>query len=380
MFIDFCFNIYYTLLVKESQHMSKKEVNVMYSRYLITGATGFLGRAVTKELLKGNGKISALVLENDKLNDSLPPDVNVVKGDVCSEAALEKFFEGAGGDTCVIHCAGIVSVASNPGKKIYDVNVGGTQNIIKQCISHSVGKLIYVSSVHAIPEKKKGVPMDEVCEFSPTFVHGDYAKSKAAATIAVLDAAKRGLNVNVVFPSGIIGPEDGQCGSVTNMLILFLKGKLPVAVRGGYDFVDVRDVAKGIVSCAENGKSGKCYILSGHYASVKDILNEVKRLSGIKRTVLYLPSGIAKMISYAFEKSCLKHNKPLYFTPYSIDVLRSNALFLRKNAEEDLDYSPRSIAETLRDTLLWINNSDMVSHKHKKRAVPTRKKTMRFCK
>ena len=120
----------------------------------------------------------------------MPSEIHVIEGDVCDRKSLENFFAFAGEETCVIHCAGIISVATKPGKKIYDVNVNGTKNIISECIEHNVGKLIYVSSVHAIPEKPKGVQMSETYDFSPELVRGDYAKSKAMATEAVLDAAE----------------------------------------------------------------------------------------------------------------------------------------------------------------------------------------------
>ncbi len=164
---------------------------------------------------------------------------------------MTDFFADADSRTCVIHCAGIVSVASRPGSKLYQVNVGGTWRVLRQCMEHDVGKMVYVSSVHAIPEKSKGCIITEDCEFSPGLVDGDYAKSKAAATELVFEAAERGLNACIVFPSGIIGPGDLQGGSFTSMAKSFLAGKLPLAVRGGYDFVDVRDVARGILACSE---------------------------------------------------------------------------------------------------------------------------------
>ena len=135
--------------------------------------------------------------------------------------------------------------------------------------------MIHVSSVHAIPEKPKNCVITEDCEFSPGLVDGDYAKSKAAATEMVFRAARQGLNVSIVFPSGIIGPGDVIGGSFTSMAKSFLTGKLPFAVRGGYDFVDVRDVAKGILACAESGEQGKGYILSGHYITIRRMLQIV---------------------------------------------------------------------------------------------------------
>ena len=334
----------------------------MYKKYLVTGATGFLGKAVLNELAGRDGEVYALYLPGDRLAEELPDSVHRVAGDVCDKKSLARFFGDADENTCVIHCAGIVSVATNPGRRIYDVNVGGTKNIISECISHRVGKLVYVSSVHAIPEKPKGTEISEIYDFSPELVRGDYAKSKAIATRAVLDAAKNGLNASIVLPSGIIGPGDDAHGSITSMLLSFLSGKLPLAVRGGYDFVDVRDVARGIVSCTEHGERGKCYILSGHYATVKDILVSIKLITGIRRTVSYLPIGFAKLIAPLYEKISVRCKKKLFFTPYAVDVLDSNGRFSRKNAETALGYKPRSLEETLRDTVCWLKKKRALAH------------------
>ena len=326
----------------------------MFQRYLVTGATGFLGRAVISELSEKNANICALVLKNDPLASELSQNVKVVYGDVCDDASLERFFLGADGQTCVIHCAGIISVASNPGEKLYRVNVGGTNNILRHCERCGVGRLIYVSSVHAIPEKPKGVEITEEAVFSPDAVRGDYAKSKAIATALVFEAAGRGLNAGVVFPSGIIGPGDSGKGSITGMLLSFLAGKLPFAVKGGYDFVDVRDVAAGIVACSELGAPGRGYILSGQYASVRDILDAAKDALQIKRTVSFLPISIAKAVAPFYEKRSIKKRKPLFFTPYSVAVLDSNSRFCRKAAAAAFGYAPRSLRVSIRDTVLWL--------------------------
>lgn len=282
----------------------------MFHTYLVTGASGFLGRAVLAELEKKGAPVRALVIKNDPLAAELPEDVSVVYGDVCDDGSLEHFFSGADERTCVIHCAGIVSVASHPGERIYRVNVGGTNNILRHCEKAGVGKLVYVSSVHAIPEKPKGTEITEDAVFSPDAVQGDYAKSKAIATSLVFEASDRGLNASVVFPSGIIGPGDVGKGSITHMLLSFLAGKLPVAVKGGYDFVDVRDVAAGIVSCAEQGQPGHGYILSGEYATIRDILNAAKETLEIKRTVSFFPIRLAKLIAPLYEKRSLQKSSP----------------------------------------------------------------------
>ena len=326
----------------------------MYDRYLITGATGFLGRAVVEELARRKAQVHALVLYNDPYINLLPKKVHTVIGDVCVKSSLIDFFSDADNHTCVIHCAGIVSVASRPGSRLYQVNVNGTWKVVRQCMEHNVGRLIYVSSVHAIPEKPKGCIVTEDCVFSPGLVDSDYAKSKATATELVFDAVQRGLLASVVFPSGIIGPGDVLGGSFTSMTKAFLAGKLPFAVHGGYDFVDVRDVANGILACSENGEPGRGYILSGHYAPIRRMLRIIGKTANLRYRPICLPLGLARAAAPHYERHCLKEKKPLFFTPYSVAVLASNGQFSHAAATDSFGYRPRPIEETLRDMTRWI--------------------------
>ena len=328
----------------------------MFDKYLVTGATGFLGRVVAEELVRRKAQVHALVLHDDPYTDLLPKEVRTVIGDVCDKSSLSDFFADADSRTCVIHCAGIVSVASRPGPRLYQVNVGGTWKVLRQCMEHDVGKMVYVSSVHAIPEKPKGCIISEDCEFSPGLVDGDYAKSKAAATELVFDAAERGLNASIVFPSGIIGPGDLQGGSFTSMAKSFLSGKLPFAVRGGYDFVDVRDVANGILACSEGGEPGKGYILSGCYVTIRRMLQLVGKAAKLKYRSICLPLGLARLAAPYYERRSLRERKPLFFTPYSVSVLASNGQFSHAAASERFAYQPRPIEETLGDMTAWLLN------------------------
>ena len=328
----------------------------MFDKYLVTGATGFLGRAVAEEIVRRKAQVHALVLHDDPYTDLLPKEVRTVIGDVCDKSSLSDFFADADSRTCVIHCAGIVSVASRPGSRLYQVNVGGTWKVLRQCMEHDVGKMVYVSSVHAIPEKPKGCIISEDCEFSPGLVDGDYAKSKAAATELVYDAAACGLNASIVFPSGIIGPGDLQGGSFTSMAKSFLSGKLPFAVRGGYDFVDVRDVANGILACSESGEPGKGYILSGCYVTIRRMLQLVGKAAKLKYRSICLPLGLARLAAPYYERRSLRERKPLFFTQYSVSVLASNGQFSHAAASERFAYQPRPIEETLGDMTAWLLN------------------------
>lgn len=303
------------------------------TEYIVTGATGFLGGAVVRELISRGRSVTALALPGDPLLPLLPEGAFVRFGDVTDRASLIPAFEGAEGCR-VIHCAGMVSVAAGQGEALGRINVQGTENIAGLCLEYGAKRLVYVSSVHAIPERPMGEVITEECRVSPELVHGAYAKSKAAANKKVLLAAEKGLDAGIVYPSGIIGPGDRGMGSMTVMLRSFLRGRLPAGVCGGYDFVDVRDAAAGAVSCADSGRPGEGYILSGRYASIKELLTLAGRLSGRRAPGLFLPRRLAGLAAPIFERRSIRRGEKPFFTPYSISVLGSNGNFSHKKASE----------------------------------------------
>lgn len=260
-------------------------------------------------------------------------------------------------DLIVIHCAGIVSITTKYQQKLYDVNVTGTKNIVDLSQKYKVEKLVYVSSVHAIPEKEEGQIVHEVTEFNPDDVVGLYAKTKAEATSYVLDAAKNGLNASVVHPSGIAGPFDYGRGHMTALVIDYCKGRLTSGVNGGYDFVDVRDVAGGIIACCERGARGESYILSNKFFPIKEILYMLHEITGRKEIKRFLPFWFLKLIAPIAETYYKILKRPPLFTPYSVYTLNTNAHFSNKKAKKDLGYSTRDMKQTLTDTIYWLKEN-----------------------
>ena len=190
---------------------------------------------------------------------------SIYYGDVTKADTLNSIFDGCdGAEIFVIHCAAVVYIKSKYNPRVYDVNVNGTKNIVDKVLEYNA-KLIYVSSVHAIPEKSNGDLISEVSIFNPDDVVGLYAKTKAEVARYVMDSVKyKGLNACIVHPSGILGPYDFSNSHLTVLVREIVRGKLPVCVKGGYDFVDVRDVAKGIIlACDVVGKKELrlCYLL-----------------------------------------------------------------------------------------------------------------------
>ena len=334
--------------------------------YLVTGASGHLGQNLVRRLMAQKSHVRALVLPNDPFASHLPAGVELCTGNVCDRDSLIPFFTvPEGTDLIVIHAAGIITISAQEDPKVRAVNVGGTRNIIELCKKFGVKKLVYVSSVHAIPELPKSHVMHEITEFDPEKVSGLYAKTKAEATALVLQAAKEGLNASVCHPSGMLGPYDYQHGHLTELVFEDMRGRLPACVRGGYDFVDVRDVADAIVTCCEKGRSGVCYLLSGRYVSIPALLRITHQLRGSRFIPPAVPFKLVKAFAPVSEAiSRAMHRKPL-FTAYSMETLQANALFTHRRAADELGFSPRPIEATLQDTMAFLTATAYPEKKRK---------------
>ncbi len=321
--------------------------------FLVTGAAGHLGSVVVSKLVARGERVRALVLPGEK---HPPENCEVFCGDVCDRESIKPFFEVPEGDEAiVIHAAGIVSIASKIPPALYNVNVCGTRNVVSLCEEKRVKKLVYVSSVHAIPEKPKGEVITETAHFDPALVNGAYAKTKAEATQLVLDAAARGLNASVVHPSGISGPYDNGRGHLTTLVMDYCHHTLTSGLNGGYDFVDVRDVADGIIECCERGERGKCYILSNGYYTIPQIFDILHDVTGEKLVKRMLPLWFVNLVAPLAEAYYKLLRQPPLFTKYSIYTLGANALFSHEKASRELGYATHyTLRETIEDTVKWL--------------------------
>ena len=331
--------------------------------FIITGANGFLGNNLVRELVKDkNNEVRALVLPDDQIHSLDGLNCKIYKGDVTKKDSLNAIFaiEESNTELYVIHCAAIVYIKAKYNPKVYEVNVNGTKNIIDQVLK-TKAKLVYVSSVHAIPEKPNHAVITETKDFDPKQVVGEYAKTKAVTAKYVLEMVeKKGLNACIVHPSGIIGPNDFGSSHLTQLLIDFANGKLKACVHGGYDFVDVRDVVSGIIQACYKGKKGSCYILSNRYVPVKELLDIVSQVRNIKKVKFVIPMWLAKLTAPLSEKYYTMLKQPPLYTKYSLYTLTSNSNFSNQKAKKELNYKTRDFEKTIKDTVLWLEEQGRI--------------------
>jgi dihydroflavonol-4-reductase len=328
----------------------------MSRQYLVTGAIGHLGNTVIRMLLENRSRVRALVHPDDDIEALAGLPIELSYGDVCHKDSMKDFFQVEDPrQTIVIHAAEVISISDKRDPSIHRVNVQGTVNVTDMCIKLHIGRLVYVGSAHAIPKKKGAELIEEVDFFSRDLVEGDYAKSKAEATQYILSKVKLNvLNAVVVHPSGMIGPNEFGASAVDNLIREYLSGKLTASVRGGYEFVDVRDVAAGIISAAERGIKGSCYILSNKYVSTKTFLNDLHNITGQKPIKRVFPAWLARRneklagVYYRILKRPSLHSK------YSLFTFFPHSRFSHKRAEHELFFQTRDMNASLVDTVSWI--------------------------
>jgi dihydroflavonol-4-reductase len=330
--------------------------------YLITGVAGNLGSSVAAQLLEEGKNVRGLVLKGDPAAVRVPKKVDVCIGDVTDNKSIERFFMvDDGTEIVVIHCAAIVTVNPDFNQKVYDVNVGGTKNILKACISHKVKKLLYVSSISAIPELPHGIAITEVDHYDSNVVTGFYGRTKAEASQAVMDAVhKDGLDASIVFPSGICGPDDYAFGPVASFLIDYCAGKMPAGVEGSFNAVDVRDLADAIVTCCEKGRKGEGYILGNECVTMQQMFQLLSTLTDTKEVKMILPAGVAKLLGKLSDLGEKITKKPMRMTSFAVYSLIRNNVFDCSKAERELGYHTRPFADSIADTITWLKREHRI--------------------
>ncbi len=324
---------------------------------LVTGATGHIGNVLVRELIERGESVRAFVLPGEDLGPIKEMGVEVVYGNVLDKESLLRAFEGINN---VFHLAGIISISAGNEDLVHQVNVEGTRNVIEAAMHSGVKRFIYTSSIHAFKRIPHGTTINENTPIDPAENLAAYDKSKAEATILVLNKVKEGLPAVIACPTGVIGPYDFQKSELGELMIDWMRNKVNLGTTGSYDFVDVRDVAEGLILARDHGKVGQLYILSGHLMRISDLWKLTKELLSFKSTYINIPTGLAKVAAF-FAKYyySISKSKPK-LTKYSIETLNSNAVISNSKAKSELGYSSRGLKDTLSDTFAWWKTRTLV--------------------
>ena len=261
----------------------------------VTGATGFVGSAVVRSLVHRGVDVRVLARPSSDLRNVGGLSVELVFGDLLDEDGLGKVLSGC--DT-LYHVAAFYSTAEAEIRKMYEVNVRGTKNILRAALNAGVRRAVHTSTIGTIGQPRGESLATEDVPFSQWESASHYAKSKYLGEVAALNMCAAGLSLVVVNPSAPVGPRDIKPSSTGERILDYLHGREPSFVSGGINFISVKDVAEGHLLAAEKGSAGERYILGHHDGNLQlpGFLELMERVSGLRAPSLVDHSGSRHML------------------------------------------------------------------------------------
>ncbi|MGH8751501.1 MAG: hopanoid-associated sugar epimerase [Burkholderiales bacterium] len=320
---------------------------------LVTGASGFVGSALTRKLIAAGQRVKVLLRPGaDRRNVAQLP-VEIVHGDLTDKPSLERALAGC---EALFHVAADYRLWARNPDELYQSNVNGTVNIMQAALAAKVQRIVYTSSVATLGLNAGGIPADEATLVTFNDMIGHYKRSKFLAEAEVKKLVhEQGLPAVIVNPSTPVGPRDIKPTPTGRMVLDAACGRTPAYVDTGLNLVHVDDVAQGHILAYERGKIGERYILGARNMTLKEILTEVAKISGQKPPRVKLPHNLVLPIAYVSEAwAWLTNGAEPRATVDGVRLSRKYMYFSIAKAQRDLNYNPRPVEDALQDAVEWF--------------------------
>ncbi|MDE2148589.1 MAG: NAD-dependent epimerase/dehydratase family protein [Gammaproteobacteria bacterium] len=321
---------------------------------LVTGATGFVGCAVARNLQRHGFELRLLVRQSSDRRNLEGLTAEIVDGDLTDP---ERLALAATGCRAVFHVAADYRLWAPDPAPLYAANVDGTRNLLRAAADAGVARVVYTSSVATLGIPKDGAPGAEDTPVTLADMIGHYKRSKYLAEQVALEAAGAGQDVVIVNPSTPIGPRDRKPTPTGRIVIDAAAGRLPAYVDTGLNVVHVDDVAEGHRLAFERGRTGERYVLGGTDLTLAQILAGIAGIAGRKPPRVRLPHGLVLPIAYLAEGVArLTGGRPIA-TVEEVRMSRKRMFFSSRKAIQELGYRPRPARQALEDAVRWYRDN-----------------------
>jgi dihydroflavonol-4-reductase len=274
-------------------------------------------------------------------------DAEFVQADILDAAALQDAFVGA---DFVLHLAAKISIAGDPDGSVRRVNVEGVRTVAEAALAVGVRRLVHCSSLHAYDVGAIGGPVRESGRRAIDGRLPAYDRSKAAGEDELRRVIDRGLDAVILNPSGMFGPVDPEPSRMGRVLLAMFRGRLPITVKGAFDWVDVRDVAAALIAATARGRTGENYLVGGHRASVMELGRLAAEVSGRRPPRLVVPLRPVQLAARAaVQIAGPRRAGRLLLTPESLHALGTDPVVDSSKAISEIGYRFRPLAETVAD-------------------------------
>jgi len=327
-------------------------------RALVTGATGFVGAAVARALIKEGWQVRALARSDSDRTNLQGLAIELVLGDLKDRSSLDLAMDDC---QALFHVAADYRLGVRNPEELYQTNVEGTRNILAAARRCSVERIVYTSSVATLGIPKSGAPGDEQTAVTIADMIGHYKRSKYLAEQVVRELAADGLPVVIVNPSTPVGPGDVKPTPTGQTILDAARGRMPAYVDTGLNIVHVDDVAAGHLQAYHAGRVGERYVLGGQDMTLKEILVDVARLVGRPPPRIRLPHGIVMPVAYLAQGMAHLFGGNARITVESVRMSRKRMFFSSAKAQRELGYSWRPPTEALADAVRWFGDRGMLS-------------------
>jgi dihydroflavonol-4-reductase len=330
---------------------------------LVTGAAGFLGSHVTRQLVARGENVRVLLRPSSQNRAIADLPLEYVTGDLRDAASLDRAMKDV---RRVFHVAADYRLWARRSREIYDSNVGGTKNVLAAAKRAGVEQFIYTSTVATIAVDRPAPP-NESTDAKLEEMVGHYKRSKWMAEREALNAAKDGLSVIVAMPTTPVGPWDWKPTPTGKLIVDFLNGKMPGYVETGLNFVGVEECAAGHLLVAEKGKVGQRYLLGGENLTLKQMLDTLAKITGLPAPSLKIPHGLALGVAYANTMFSRLIGREPGIPIEGVKIARHMMFVDCARARRELGFKAGPVAAALERAVRWYEANGYVTARRAKR-------------